>query len=122
MRMRRQMKEPPRIFHVNWFRKNDAGKFMWPGFGENMRVLKWIIDRCRGGAGAIEASLGWMPRPSDIDLDGLGMTAEQFQAIQAVDRESLRHEVLSQEELFLRLAPDLPKEMLMQRELLVSRM
>lgn len=121
LKMRKEMKEAPRIFHVNWFRKDDNGKFMWPGYGENMRVLKWLIDRCQGSAGAVESALGWMPRPTDIDLEGLGITPEQFQAIQAVDHDSLKREVLSQEELFLKLAPDLPKEMLMQRELLVSR-
>jgi phosphoenolpyruvate carboxykinase (GTP) len=121
MKMRKAMKDPPRLFHVNWFRKDDSGKFLWPGFGENMRVLKWIIDRCHGRADAVETSLGWMPRPSDIDLEGLGMNPAQFEALQSVDHDSLAREVLSQEELFLKLAPDLPKEMLMQRELLVSR-
>jgi phosphoenolpyruvate carboxykinase (GTP) len=122
MKMRKAMKDCPRLFHVNWFRKDDSGKFLWPGFGENMRVLKWIIDRCHGRADAVETPLGWMPRPSDIDLEGLGMAPAQFEALQSVDHDSLEREVLSQEELFLKLAPDLPKEMVIQRELLVSRM
>jgi phosphoenolpyruvate carboxykinase (GTP) len=122
MKMRKAMKDCPRLFHVNWFRKDDSGKFLWPGFGENMRVLEWIIDRCHGRADAVETALGWMPRPSDIDLEGLGMAPAQFDALQSVDHESLEREVLSQEELFLKLAPDLPKEMSIQRELLVSRM
>ena len=62
---------PPLIFHVNWFRKGADGKFLWPGFGENMRVLKWIIDRCEGKGGAEKTSIGWIPRPHDLDLPRL---------------------------------------------------
>jgi phosphoenolpyruvate carboxykinase (GTP) len=119
-RMRKRMTDCPRIFHVNWFRKDTAGNFMWPGFGENMRVLKWIIDRCQGRAYARETLLGWMPRASDIDLEGL--TGVDFEAIQSVSSDEVRNELVSQEELFLKLAGDLPKEMIFQRELLVSRL
>ena len=121
-KMRKLMKDPPRIFHVNWFRKNDQGKWMWPGFGENMRVLEWIINRSHGRAYAAETPLGWMPRPEDINLEGLPITKADFQAIQSIDNEEFKSEVLSQEELFLKLAGDLPKEILFQRELLVSRL
>ena len=121
-RMRRQMSDCPRIFHVNWFRKSEDGKFLWPGFGENMRVLKWIIDRCRGRAYAVEKTLGWMPRIEDIDLEGLSLNAAQLEAVQSVDNEAVKKELLSQEELFLKLAGDLPKEMIFQRELLISRL
>jgi phosphoenolpyruvate carboxykinase (GTP) len=121
-RMRKKMTDCPRIFHVNWFRKDDQGKFLWPGFGENMRVLKWIIDRCNGRAYAVETMLGWMPRLQDFDLEGINITREQFQAIQSVDINAYKAELLGQEELFLKMAGDLPKEMIFQRELLVSRM
>jgi phosphoenolpyruvate carboxykinase (GTP) len=121
-RMRQGMKDCPRIFHVNWFRKDDQGRFLWPGFSENMRILKWIVDRCHGEAYAAERMLGWMPRAADIDLEGLNISAEQFEAIQDVDLESLKRELLTQEELFLKLAGDLPKELIFQRELLVARL
>ncbi|HEV2292554.1 MAG TPA: phosphoenolpyruvate carboxykinase (GTP) [Tepidisphaeraceae bacterium] len=121
-RMRKQMNDCPRIFHVNWFRKDAQGRFMWPGYGENMRVLKWIIDRARGRAYAKETVVGWMPRSQDIDLEGLSVTRADFEAIQHVDIEEFKNEILSQEELFLKLAGDLPKEMVFQREMLISRL
>jgi phosphoenolpyruvate carboxykinase (GTP) len=121
-RMRKRMKDCPRIFHVNWFRRDDQGQFLWPGFGENMRVLKWIIDRCHGRAYAVETTLGWMPRARDIDLEGLNINVDQLEAIQTVENNSVKLELLSQEELFLKLAGDLPKEMVFQRELLISRL
>jgi phosphoenolpyruvate carboxykinase (GTP) len=119
-RMRKRMTDCPRMFHVNWFRKDETGKFMWPGFGENMRVLKWIIDRCHGRAYARETVLGWMPRAEDIDLEGL--IGVDFNKIQHVELDDVKTELVSQEELFLKLAGDLPKEMIFQRELLVSRL
>ena len=121
-RMRKKMTDCPRIFHVNWFRKDDQGRFIWPGFGDNMRVLKWIIDRAHGRAYARETVLGWMPRSDDIDLEGLAVTREQFDAMQTVTLAEVKSELLSQEELFLKLAGDLPKEMVFQRELLISRL
>jgi phosphoenolpyruvate carboxykinase (GTP) len=121
-RMRKQMSDCPRIFHVNWFRRDEQGKFLWPGFGENMRVLKWIIDRCNGRAYAVEKTLGWMPRIDDIDTEGLSLDPAQMAAVQEVDDESVKKELLSQEELFLKMAGDLPKEMIFQRELLISRL
>ena len=121
-RMRKKMTDCPRIFMVNWFRKDEHGAFVWPGFGENMRVLKWIIDRAHGRAYARETPLGWMPRSEDIDLEGLSLSREAFDKIQTVSPEEVKLELLSQEELFLKLAGDLPKEMIFQRELLISRL
>jgi phosphoenolpyruvate carboxykinase (GTP) len=116
------MKDCPRIFHVNWFRKDDEGRYLWPGYSENMRVLKWIIDRCQGRAYAAETILGWMPRPQDIDLEGLDIDIHQVEAVQHVDAESLKREILMQSELFLKLAGDMPKELIFLRELLVARL
>jgi phosphoenolpyruvate carboxykinase (GTP) len=122
IRMRKRMKDCPRIFHVNWFRTDGNGRFLWPGYSENMRVLEWIINRCRGRAYAAETILGWMPRPTDIDLEGLDMSLEQFAAVQAIDADSMKREILTHEELFLKLAGELPKELIFQRELLIARL
>jgi phosphoenolpyruvate carboxykinase (GTP) len=119
-RMRKKMSDCPRIFHVNWFRTGEDGKFLWPGFGQNMRVLKWIIDRAHGRAYARETLLGWMPHTGDIDLEGL--EGVDFEAVQAINVDEVRSELVGQEELFLKLAGDLPKEIIFQRELLVSRL
>jgi phosphoenolpyruvate carboxykinase (GTP) len=95
---------------------------MWPGYGENMRVLEWIIERAHGRAYAKETIVGWMPRSEDIDLDGLNITRQRFEEIQALNIEEIKNELMGQEELFLKLAGDLPKEMIFQRELLISRL
>jgi phosphoenolpyruvate carboxykinase (GTP) len=121
--MHRLIKHPPRIFHTNWFRKNGQGEFLWPGFGENMRVLKWIIDRCHGRIDADESPLGWVPNPKSFDLGGMAnFTPEKFAKAQAVNNEEWRREVILQEELFMRLYSHLPKELIFQRELLVARL
>lgn len=117
----RNIGQPPRIFGVNWFRTDEQGHYLWPGFGENMRVLKWIVEKSRGKAKAVEGPLGRMPRYEDMDWTGLEhFTREQFNALMAVDRREWIQEVLSHEELFLKLYDRLPKEMIFLRELLLS--
>ena len=122
MNMQRTLSETPRIFHVNWFRKDAAGKFLWPGYSENMRVLKWIVDRARGGGRAKETPIGWMPRYEDLEWEGLDFPREKFEELQAFDRAAWRAEVLGHEELFLDLHSHLPKELMFERELLICRM
>jgi phosphoenolpyruvate carboxykinase (GTP) len=121
--MRKLIKFPPRIFHVNWFRKDGDGTFLWPGFGENMRVLKWIVDRCNGRANAVETQLGWVPYAKDFDLSGLvNYPPEKFDRVQTINYEDWRRELLLQDELFMKIYSHLPKELIFQRELLVSRL
>ncbi|MGH8225837.1 MAG: phosphoenolpyruvate carboxykinase (GTP), partial [Gammaproteobacteria bacterium] len=85
-------KNPPRIFHVNWFRKNADGKFMWPGFGENLRVLQWVLDRCEGKGDARETPIGFIPTPDAIDIEGLGVDETTMQALLAIDPDQWREE------------------------------
>ena len=121
--LRKRMKHPPRIFYVNWFRKDETGQFLWPGYGENIRILKWIVDRVRGRAGANETPLGWVPRIEDFDLEGLPeMPADKFERLQTINPAEWRREILHQDELFMNIYPFLPKEMIFQRELLVARL
>lgn len=116
----RSLSNPPKIFGVNWFRKDENGKFAWPGFGENTRVLKWIIDRVHGRSSAVESPLGWVPKYDNIDWEGLDFSKEKFYGIMSVDREEWKKEVSSHEELFSKLYDKLPKEFIWMRELLLS--
>ncbi len=118
----RQVASPPRIFRVNWFRRDDDGNFVWPGFGENMRVLKWIVDRLHGRGYAVESPIGWMPRYEDIDWRGLDYERDTFYDLMAVGREAGTEEAHLHEELFDRFFHRLPKEFIYERELLRSRL
>jgi phosphoenolpyruvate carboxykinase (GTP) len=83
----------PRIFHVNWFRQDDDGRFLWPGFGDNLRVLRWIIDRCAGRADARDTPIGLLPHAEDIDVSGLHIDAQTMNALLAVDQDAWQHEM-----------------------------
>jgi phosphoenolpyruvate carboxykinase (GTP) len=121
LQLGRQISDPPRIFCVNWFRKDAEGRFIWPGFGQNLRVLKWIFNRVRGKAGATESPLGWMPRYEDLDWSGLeGFGQETFRDLMSVPREEWKQEVLGHQELFERLYDRIPKEFILMRELILS--
>jgi phosphoenolpyruvate carboxykinase (GTP) len=123
LRMRKLLAFPPRIFQVNWFRKDEKGEFLWPGFRENMRVLKWIVERCKGRTGANETPLGWVPYAEDVDLNAMeNYSREQFNKAQEINVEEWRREALFQDDVFMKLYADLPKELIFQRELLVARL
>ena len=122
LKVQRRLSETPRIFHVNWFRKDQNGQFLWPGFQQNMRVLKWIVDRARGQAIGRESPIGWMPRYEDIEWTGLDFPKEKFEELQAVDRSLWRAEVVSHEEFFIDLHDHLPREILYERDLLICRL
>jgi phosphoenolpyruvate carboxykinase (GTP) len=122
IRMQRSLSETPRVFHVNWFRKDADGNFMWPGFSENMRVLKWVVDRAHGRSLGQETPIGWTPRYDDIEWSGMDFPEQKFDELQAFDHSAWRQEVLGQEELFLDLHDRLPPEMIYERELLICRL
>ncbi|MDQ5851299.1 MAG: phosphoenolpyruvate carboxykinase (GTP) [Chloroflexota bacterium] len=117
----RMIPNPPRIFGVNWFRTDQDGSFLWPGYGENMRVLKWIVERANGHAVSVESPIGWMPRYEDLDWRGLeDFGPARFQELMALDRDEWNAEILSHEELFIRLYDRLPKELMSIRDLTLS--
>jgi phosphoenolpyruvate carboxykinase (GTP) len=116
----RRLKNPPKIFSVNWFRLDGNAKFIWPGYGENMRVLKWIVERVNGKAQAVESPFGWMPRYEDIDWRGLEFSKKQFESITDIDLEAWKKEIQMHEELFTKLQDKLPKELSDIRESLLS--
>ena len=121
LRFGRSVPHPPRIFGVNWFRRNESGDFLWPGYGENMRVLKWIVQRANGQVSGIESPIGWMPRYEELDWRGLeDFSPERFGELMSIDREEWARELLSHEELFSDLYDRLPKEMIFVRQLLLS--
>ncbi|HOA39078.1 MAG TPA: phosphoenolpyruvate carboxykinase (GTP) [Flavihumibacter sp.] len=117
----RNLPKAPRIFGVNWFTKDENGKFLWPGFGDNMRILIWMVKRIRGESSAVESPLGWMPRYEDINWSGMEhFSKDKFAALMNLDREPAKKELLSHEELFERFYDKMPKEFLFMRELILS--
>ncbi len=119
--MQSRIPRPPKIFLVNWFRKSGDGKFLWPGYGDNMRVLKWIIDRSHGRTGARETLLGWVPDRGDLDLRGLTGSPEDAEAATRIDLGEWEYELESQKEWFDKLGNTLPQALELQRQLLLWR-
>ena len=117
----RALTDPVPIFRVNWFLKKD-GQFLWPGFGDNMRVLKWIIDRVHGRGHGVESPLGIIPTYQDIAWTGLELSPAQFTELTTIDRDAWKQELLAQEELFVKLSERLPFDLVMERQLLLARL
>jgi phosphoenolpyruvate carboxykinase (GTP) len=115
-----RVEHKPRLFNVNWFRRDADGKFLWPGFGENMRVLKWIVQRVTGQATAVESPLGWVPRYEDLDWRGLKFSKEQFDQVMRANRDEWVQEIASHDELFFKLYDRLPRELPSIRELMLA--
>ncbi|HEX7327095.1 MAG TPA: phosphoenolpyruvate carboxykinase (GTP) [Casimicrobiaceae bacterium] len=107
---------PPEIFSVNWFRKDAEGRFVWPGFGQNMRVLKWIVERCAGRAEAVETALGLVPRYDDLDWTGIEFAADRFQEVMRIDRAQWEREIALHDALFERLGARRPEALVGERE------
>ena len=122
IKMQRGLDTTPRIFHVNWFRKDENGKFQWPGFTQNLRILRWIVERVQGRTHGRETPIGWVPRYDDIDWTGLDFPRETFEKLMEIDRAAWRQEVIGHEGLFIDLHDHLPSEMVYERELLICRL
>ena len=120
LKMSAQIADPPKIFIVNWFRKDADGSFMWPGFGENMRVLEWIIDRCDDAAGAVETPVGWAPRAADLNTSDLDIRAGDLEKLLAIDPGEWKQELGSHAEWFAKLGSSVPVALELQRQLLVA--
>ncbi|MHB0971607.1 MAG: phosphoenolpyruvate carboxykinase (GTP) [Thermoanaerobaculia bacterium] len=112
----------PKVFMVNWFRKAPDGSFLWPGFGENMRILKWIIDRARGRAGASESAIGWVPKWADLPLKDLAVPMEDIEDAQRIDYEEWKKELADQDTFFEQFASTMPKDIVYEREIIRSRL
>ena len=121
LEMQAEIQNPPKIFMVNWFRQGNDGKFLWPGFGENMRALKWIVDRARLRVGGQETPFGWVPKAGDLDLSGLNISAEQVNAATAIDLDEWKAELEADGEFFQSLGAQLPEPLELQRKLFLSR-
>jgi phosphoenolpyruvate carboxykinase (GTP) len=111
---------PPRMFNVNWFRRDKDGKFLWPGFGDNFRILKWIVDRVRGRAISVEGPLGWKPRYEDLDWRGMDFSKEQFEAVMSAKKDEWIPELASHDDLYFKLFDSLPREFPSIRNLLIA--
>ncbi len=122
LNMQRKIEHPPKIFEVNWFRKDKDGKFLWPGYGENMRVLKWIVDRAEGKVGGQETMLGWVPKAGDLDLAGLNIEPDVVNQATSIDMGKWKAELESLEDFFQLFGESMPRTLHLERQLLLSRL
>ena len=120
--MGKRLTHPPKIFHVNWFRTGDDGKFLWPGYGENLRVLRWIVERCRDGGEAAESPIGHLPPPSAIDRAGLSLSEEALRLLLSVDKTAWQEEQKQQSEFFHTVGERLPKALWDEHAALAKRL
>jgi phosphoenolpyruvate carboxykinase (GTP) len=121
LEMQAAITNPPKIFMVNWFRQDKEGNFLWPGFGENMRVLKWIVDRARLRVGGQETPFGWVPRAGDLDLSGLNIPSEQVDAATEIDLDEWKTELESSAEFFDKLGDTMPEVLKLMRQMFLVR-
>jgi phosphoenolpyruvate carboxykinase (GTP) len=122
LNMGKRMVKQPKIFHVNWFRTDSSGKFLWPGFGENLRVLEWILDRCNNRVGAVKTPIGYVPYPGDIDMTGLDLAQGTLEKLLEVDNKAWIEELKGIHKFFKQFRKDLPQELWQEYEDLHQRL
>ena len=122
LEMGKKIPKAPKIFNVNWFRTDEQGKFIWPGYGENLRVLNWILSRCNEAVEAVESPIGYLPKVEDIDTTGLDISKDTMEALLSVDKESWKEEVKNQAEFFEKFGDKLPQEIKNQYNALIARL
>jgi phosphoenolpyruvate carboxykinase (GTP) len=121
--MGKVIKNPPKIFHVNWFRTDDEGHFIWPGFGDNFRVLLWILDRCEDRVEAVKTPIGYVPRAEDINIDGIGgMTVDTVRDLLSVDREAWLADITNIEEFYAQVGDHVPATLVEELNALKARL
>jgi len=116
------MPNPPRIFFVNWFRKDRSGRFLWPGFSENLRVLIWILKRARGMVGAIKTPLGYIPRYEDIDMSGLNFNKNKWNKLFEIKKKCWMEEADAQKKFLDKFGQKLPKEFILEEKAFRDRL
>jgi len=117
-----KLKRPPRIFHVNWFRRDTQGRFLWPGFGDNLRVLAWMLERSAGTGGAVDSPIGWLPRPSDLNTHGLDVSADALRELTSVDTALWQTEVTEIREYLAQYGRRLPDALLRELDKTEARL
>jgi len=122
LRMGVRMRTQPRVFHVNWFRQDEEGKYLWPGFGENLRIIEWILARCRNEAGAIKTAIGFLPNPEDLDMTGLNISRDTLRKLFEINPTAWKEEMKSIAEFFKGFDDRLPIELWGQHEALKRRL
>ncbi len=122
LRVGARLSQPPAIFHVNWFRTGESGQFLWPGFGENVRVLKWIVERVQGKGEATETPIGFVPTPGSLDLEGLSLSPETMEELLRVDRDAWEQELAEQKQFFEQFGERLPQEIWQEHAALAARL
>jgi len=122
LNMGKLMVKPPKIFHVNWFRTDDSGGFLWPGFCENLRILEWILDRCNNKVTAVTTPIGYIPKPSDIDMTGITLSDGVLEKLLKVDKEEWLGELKGIRKFFADFKKDLPKELMGEYDALMERL
>ncbi|MBU4345945.1 MAG: phosphoenolpyruvate carboxykinase (GTP) [Candidatus Omnitrophica bacterium] len=122
LKMGEKMIKPPKIFHVNWFRTDKMGEFLWPGYGENLRVLEWVLERCSNKVEAIHTPIGYIPGPADIDMTGLKLPSGVFEKLFAVDRDDWIEELKDIKKFFKQFKKDLPCQLWQEYEGLLKRL
>ena len=121
LNMGKRMVSPPKIFHVNWFRTDEKGRFIWPGYSENLRILEWILARCRNDVGAKETPIGYVPNSEDIDTTGLHIAKTTVEKLLAINVKDWMEELKAQKEFFLMFKDKLPAEIWQEYEALSKR-
>ena len=122
LEMGKQIPHPPKIFHVNWFRKGADGKFLWPGFGENVRVLKWILERVEGKGVAEETAIGYVPTQNGLTLDGLNIPSESLRELFRVEPDDWEVDLADSRDFFAKFGDRLPEELTEEQDRLVGRL